>query len=1048
MAALSVWAAAPTNAQTRSPVDLVTAQSHAHLGGSIIENRPLRQRRLEWDAQAFSQSIPDKLPATVGVRLFSDVRLEMNFTEMVPIAGGCAWWGHVADHPGSAVTLTRREGRISAVIHLPGRPTYEILTAAQGDVVVNAWRSEARLACGGQPDPHRGGGFEALGHRIAKKARAGASPQAFSTGSTTGGCACDDGSVIDLLVVYTEDARIAAGGTTLIEDKIALAVADTNAAYTRSLINTSVRLVHTAEISYTESGAGNIDGPRLVATEDGYLDDVHPLRDQYGADCVSLWVEQFDAGGIGYFPHPSLTGTGASGFNIVRQDQAPFLVLAHELGHNLYCEHDRDNLGTAPPFAAYSYGYREPGGAWRTIMAYPPGALIPYFANPNVNWPGPVPPNPGPTGVPDTEPEPSDIALTINQLRHAVANFRPTAITGLPSRLYVAAGAAPGGDGTSWGTAIQDLQQALCKAAGSNGDVTEIWVKQGTYKPDCGTGDRAATFCLIDGVTLYGGFLGNETLLSQRDPVSYITTLSGDIGTVGDDTDNSYHVVTGSGKSATAILDGFTITAGYADGTGADSGGGGLLVYDGGSPTIRKCTFVFNSGVLSGGAVYNYVGANPTFEDCTFLNNTCIGADWPAGGGGVYSYNGCNPVFLSCRFESNHGNLGAGMACLFDSDPMLIDTTFITNSADGNDAQGGGLYTYSGSDPFLVGCKFENNNALVGGGMANLFDGLPRLIGCEFRGGFGPANNQGAGMYNYSYTHAELDQCLFIDNTAAAGGGMLNIFDCEPTVTNTRFLNNSAVPDGGAVYNSSNSHGTFANCEFGGNSASFGGAMILLFSSEPEIINCSLNGNIATSAGGGIYSYQSSPTLANTLLWGNAVGGSMNQAAQLTGSGTTPQVAYCSIQGGAAGLGGVGNDGLDPLWIDPDGADNVIGTLDDDVRLGGSSPAINSGDNSWIPVSVTSDLDGGPRILNTIVDRGAVEVVPAILGDDDGDGDVDGNDVAAWLNCASQDYVPHPPGCGASDFDADGDADQKDFARLQRCLSGENIPAAGSCILP
>ena len=135
---------------------------------------------------------------------------------------------------------------------------------------------------------------------------------------------------------------------------------------------------------------------------------------------------------------------------------------------------------------------------------------------------------------------------------------------------YVIPGGATSGACASWGAAC-DLPYALGLAA--SGD--ELWVKAGTYKPTTGS-DRSATFQLKNGVSVYGGFAGAETTRDQRNWTANVTILSGDIGTSGNTSDNVYHVVTGSVTDNTALLDGFTVTGGNANGSNPDDQGGGM----------------------------------------------------------------------------------------------------------------------------------------------------------------------------------------------------------------------------------------------------------------------------------------------------------------------------------------------------------------------------------------------------------------------------------------------------------------------------------------
>ena len=145
--------------------------------------------------------------------------------------------------------------------------------------------------------------------------------------------------------------------------------------------------------------------------------------------------------------------------------------------------------------------------------------------------------------------------------------------------IYVDADASPGGDGASWGTAYKYLQDALAAAVDGN----DIWVAEGTYKPGP---SRSHSFQMKNGVGIYGGFAGDEDPcsfdLADRDFTTNETILSGDIGVVGNNADNSYHVIynqQGTTLDSSAVLDGFTITAGNADGSYPEYYGGGMYNY-------------------------------------------------------------------------------------------------------------------------------------------------------------------------------------------------------------------------------------------------------------------------------------------------------------------------------------------------------------------------------------------------------------------------------------------------------------------------------------
>lgn len=428
--------------------------------------------------------------------------------------------------------------------------------------------------------------------------------------------------------------------------------------------------------------------------------------------------------------------------------------------------------------------------------------------------------------------------------------------------IYVDADAPGDANGTSWENAYNFLQDALDEARTTGMD---IWVAQGVYTPDSnsaapgGTGDREASFELIgSNVTIRGGYAGfGASDPNARDAGSYETILSGDLGhNDGPDftnyDENSYHVVLAIWTTAT--IDGFTITAGNATGTGGftldagfyvlevgrDSGGGVYSSYYC-SATFANCIFDKNKATWGAGMYNNGDWGNAILMNCVFSNNTAFG------GGGMFTGGlrnffldlECAPKLTNCTFEGNSADLGGGMYSgeWFKSKPILENCNFTRNTA----TFSGGAIHNNGGSLALTGCDFVGNSTLIGGG----------LVG-------------GGAVYSLNATPLNITNCIFSGNASAAVGGAVYAGSCQ----------SGAGTCGGS-----------------------GGG---------RIDTSTFVGNKAADSGGAVCWSIGKSAMANCILWGNIAPEGKEMAVDPHNNETV--ISYSDVEGGAAGV----------FYIDPD----------------------------------------------------------------------------------------------------------------------------------
>ncbi|WP_013320730.1 beta strand repeat-containing protein [Gloeothece verrucosa] len=475
--------------------------------------------------------------------------------------------------------------------------------------------------------------------------------------------------------------------------------------------------------------------------------------------------------------------------------------------------------------------------------------------------------------------------------------------------LFVNSNASGSNNGSSWTNAFSDLQAAL--NAAQAGD--EIWVTAGTYKPTSGS-NRSATFALKDHVAIYGGFSGIESDLSQRDFQKNVTILSGEIGNIVNTTaDNSYHVVTGTGVTNTAILDGFTITAGNANGSGDNANGAGLWSSSG-SPTLKNLIFDNNNAVGNGGGLYNGGGSSPIVFNVTFSNNKA------ANGGGAFNESSTSS-FTKVTFSNNSAtNYGAG---IYNNSSAIIlnEGTFSQNTSTN---YGGAIYNTS-SNAIITNTSFSENKSNYGGAIFNL-SSSPTLINTSFI--LNKAGDEGGAIYNNG-SNAQITNSVFSRNDAKGNGGGIYNYNSDPTVVNTTFSLNTAS-SGSGLYN--------------------------------------------TGYYSGGYYYQSNVTATNSIFWGNEDSNKTGTQIVNVASYGTATVTYSIVQNGYTGTG---NKNADPKFVNPGADDLRLSSGSPAIDGGypGALPADSQdldkdGDKTE---SIPIDLKGVPRLIGASVDIGAYE---------------------------------------------------------------------------
>lgn len=785
----------------------------------------------------------------------------------------------------------------------------------------------------------------------------------------------EDGSTVDILVVYTAQAVTLQGSVANLEAKIQAGLDELNLAATNSMVNTMFRVVHTQEVDYIQSGGMSTQLGNLRDPNDGVLDEVHGLRDQHKADLVMMVISVGDVCGIANIGvGPGNTPTPENAFSVVASAciEGPTSAFAHEIGHNMGIIHGYEENPCTNGSSRFSKGYQAPDEAFNTVMGVGAGPRILQFSNPNVDIGG------QPTGANIGTEFPADASMALSLAAPVVANYRSRDLNnngvedndeilagtlndcdsngypdfadqdfnknGIPDACDIMTGtsldadldgvpdevevsiimvdddASATGTGNGWANAIADLQEAFTLARASGGDITEIWIADGVYTPAT-NGHRGQGFDLISGVSLYGGFVGNESSLDDRVDGAADSVLSGDLNQ--DDgpgltnrEENTINTLFLFDQENRITLDGLIVEGGNADFEvncgGFMFSGGGLCAFRG-DIVINNCEFRNNSALKDAGVqITNFTKSRIT-NSWIHHNNAIDGVFW--GATGFFEYEG-----WVGGIELNGLTTG-------------LDNQFINNRVEFNTDNDGTSGCYiAGGNPIFANNVISNNT--------------------------GYALNGGAGL------------------TIVLGVGV-------------------------------------------------------------DIVNCTIANNTSPNASStrssGIKNSRSSVTLTNTILWGNSASGASNEQNQYSQSGVGSAITMNNsvVQGWTGGFAGVGSTGADPLFVDAGSGDYSVAPLSGAIDMGDNAllPIDDldldlDGDTAEI---LPIDFAGNERIVDDpdtvdtgsgsggIVDAGAFEYQDEAicLADLTGDGVLNFFDVSAFLSA----FGNQEP---AADFTNDG----------------------------
>jgi predicted outer membrane repeat protein len=774
--------------------------------------------------------------------------------------GNFSWTGKITGSENSTLSFTRVGHEIVGGLK-PSFGAIQRFITDKGKVIWLKTKKSNHLSCGGCLLDQKQKNLDPRPVRRAKNWRDG------------------DGNLIDLLVAYTSDAKLSENLSTesQVEAYLQNAISESNLCFLNSNVNAAIRLVHLVEIDYAETQDPSMDLNRSTNPTDGYLDQLHTLRDQYGADLVSVLISQGDGslGGIANtMSYPSLD-FGESGFNVVVIGQigAPSYSLLHEIGHNMGCTHNREDAmdrgvpDTDPSnnslFKQFNYGKRwiTNGQGYRTIMAYDTDGTptytnrIPYFSNPSIAYQGIS------TGNLDSE----DNAQVLNTTTPYVSNFRSSIVQGIVPSIYslnISEGNASSLTVRLASKPESNVSISISLDSAGDQDFSLLDSSTMTFSPESWNLPQPLQLISKKDADANNGI---STIYLSSTGIPTTSVALNEIDTGSDTT--SYRLITGVIKDSQDV--------GVPNVSLSFSSVGTPILTDENGTFFTSVSSTWSGTITASKAGHQFSPdtlsiSSDTAEtiQLTFLasRSQILYVDATAtGNGDGSSWANAYPE-LSTALQSMHPFTEVWVASgtykpgVFRSDFFLLPP---------NVSIYGG---FSGSESSRQERNSTTNQTILSGDIGNINDGSDNTFhvvvpsnGSHLEGfivqdgnaseNYSDSRGKGGGLYAHGVNFS-ISECIFQGNRARQRGGAAYLLDTNATFSNCTFSNNrgsglgSGLGYAGAIY-SKDVILVLNSCQFNNNQADLDGGAIFAEYSEINATSCTFSGNQNTTNNGG-----------------------------------------------------------------------------------------------------------------------------------------------------------------------------------------------------